>query len=84
MEGATAPAPPRPGTKAAIQLQLDNALHDLVAIRDALLSEAQRRGWCSDYEWFVRHTNPTLRSAWLLGRSTPNGLCAICGELHPV
>lgn len=60
---------PRPGTKAAIQEELRAALADLARIADAIYAEANKRGWCSEYEVFVRFHNKRLSTPRLRVRS---------------
>lgn len=55
-----------------LQDQLDAALltievlkKDLVTIGTALKAEAEERGWCSDYRYFVENVNQKCSGPWL-------------------
>jgi hypothetical protein len=78
------PRPPTPGTKAALALELATLRADLRVIVESIKCEAQKRAWCSDYEYWVRHTNPRLSKPWLLVRqfSDTDYRCDICGRVH--
>lgn len=79
-EVAASVAPPRPGTKAWLQAELRAAHEQIAELReadrdiahlvDAIYKECMKRGWCSEYEVFVRFHNKRLSKPRLIPRNT--------------
>lgn len=65
---------------------LTDAERDLLKLAELLVHEARRRGWCTEYEHFVRHANAQLFKPRLMRRADmmiTDGACFICGQRHP-